>query len=59
MQERLMTKEQLIARYKGKFIKVYQFPYAERDSLGRWITKYECLGCSRTIKENYNPPEEA
>jgi hypothetical protein len=58
MVNRLMTKEQMIARYKGKFIRTYRFDYCRKDSTGKWIPLYECLACSRVIKENFNPPEE-
>ena len=58
MQNRLMTKEQLIALYRGKFVKTYPWPMADRDSMGKWITKYEVLACSRVVKEGFESPED-
>ena len=58
MKNRLMTKEELVARYKGKFIRTYRYAAGRKDSKGTWIPLYEVLACSRVIKENFNPPEE-
>jgi hypothetical protein len=48
-----LTAEQLIKRYKGKYIDVYPtFDYMEH----RWF--YKVMGVSKTLRENYNLPED-
>lgn len=55
---KLYTAEQLIKKYKGKFIDTYPRHYAMRDKQGNWITVYEVRKVSHTIRENCNPPED-
>jgi len=52
------TAEQLLKKYKGKFIKVYPYHYEKKDKHGNWITVYEVLGVKNEIAENYNLPED-
>jgi hypothetical protein len=58
--EKLYTKEQIIKKYKGKYIKVY--PYFTElwdDKKNCWITTYRIQGVSNFLKENFNLPEDA
>ncbi len=56
--EKFYTKEQLVKKYEGKYIDVYPHHF-EVKSHGEYITVYEVRGVSRTIRENYNLPEDA
>ncbi len=58
MKKKLYTKQELIKKYKGKYIKVYPHHYETRQD-DVWITTYEVQGISNKLKENYNLPEEA
>jgi len=50
--EQEYTKEQLINRYKGKYIKTMQtFDYIKQE----WV--YRVTGVKSKIHENYNLPE--
>ena len=52
------TKEQLLKKYKDKYISVYLHHYKYwNDKINKYETVYEVLGVSNTIKENYNLPE--
>ena len=56
---RLYTAEELIKKYKGKFINTYPHHYEKMDDKTHaWITTYEVRGVSATIRENYNLPEK-
>ena len=57
--QKTYTAEQLKNKYAGKYIEVYPKHYDKKDSNGNWVTVYEVRGVSKTIKENYNLPEEA
>ena len=59
MRNRLFTADQLIKKYKGRFIRVYPHFYEKRDSRGNWVTLYEVTGVKRRLCEDYNLPEEA
>ena len=59
MKTKIFTKEQLLKKYAGRFIDVYPLHYEQKDKHGKWVTVYELRGVSRTIKENYNLPEDA
>ena len=50
------TKEELIKKFSGKFIDTYPDHYFKREN-DKWITGYEVRGVSKTIRENYNLPE--
>lgn len=52
------TKEQLLKKYKGKYINTYPHFYEQRDENGKWITLYEVREVHKTIHENCNLPEE-
>ena len=55
---KLYTKEQILKRYKGKYIKVIPHFYEKRKR-EKWIPLFEITGVSKTIRENYQMPEEA
>jgi len=55
---KLYTAEQLLKKYKGKYIDTYPHHYERKDKDGNWITVYEVRGVSKNIKENYNLPED-
>ena len=55
---KLYTKAELVRKYHGRFIDTYPRHYERKDARGNWVTVYEVRGVSRTIRENYNPPEE-
>ena len=51
---KLYTKEQLLKKYKGKYVDIYpHYDYMTRE------TTYEVRSVKNTIHENHNPPEEA
>lgn len=53
------TKEQLLKKFKGKYIHTYPLRYEYRNpKTFDWETVYEVRGVSKTIKENYNLPED-
>jgi len=56
---RLYTEKELLKKFKNKYIKVRFHNYEKRDKYGNWITLYEVIGVSKTLKEDYEPPEEA
>ena len=56
---KILTKEQLLNQYKGKYVDVYPLHYEKKDKDGNWVTVYELRGVSPKIKENYNLPEDA
>ena len=55
---KLFTKEQLLQKYKGKFIDVVYHYYEKHDENGEWITMYEVRCVSSKIRENYKFPED-
>ena len=59
MNNKLYTAAELIKKYKGKYIDTYphHFEYWN-DELHRYETVYEVRGVSKTIRENYQTPEE-
>jgi hypothetical protein len=53
------TKEELIKKFKGKFIDTYPHHHEYwNDKLNRYETVYEVRKVSRTIRENFETPEE-
>jgi hypothetical protein len=57
--QKMYTAEQLIKKYKGKYINTYPKHYDYRDEkTGEYVTLYEVRGVSKTIKENFNLPED-
>jgi hypothetical protein len=58
MKEKLYTKEQIIKKYKGKFIDIYPHHFAQKDTNGNYVTLYEVRGVKKTIHENFNLPED-
>lgn len=56
--QKMYTAEQLIKKYKGIYINTYPNHYSYQDEkTGDYVTLYEVRGTSKTIKENYNLPE--
>ena len=57
--EKLYTAEELLKKFKGKFIDTYP-RHRERwdDKNHKWITLYEVRSIKRTIHENHQTPEE-
>ena len=53
MANRLYTGAELLEKFKGKYIDVY-----EHYNYQKHITEYEVRGVSKTIRENYNFPED-
>ena len=52
-QSKQYTAEQLLKKFKGVYIDTHPtYNYSKRE----WL--YEVRGTSKTIRENYNPPEE-
>lgn len=51
---KLYSATELIKKYSGKFIDVY--PHYDYD---KHEQKYEVRGVSKTIKENYNSPQDS
>ena len=58
MVKKKYTTEELIKKFAGKYIDTYPDFYGKRGKRGNWITLYEVRGVSKTIKENYNLPED-
>lgn len=52
------TAEEIIKKYKGKYIDTYPRHYVKKDSQGNWITVYEVRSVKRKICENHNLPED-
>ena len=53
------TEQELIKKYKGKYIDTYPHHYELwNDKTNKWETVYEVRGVSKTIRENYNLPED-
>jgi hypothetical protein len=56
---KLYTAAKLLKKFKGKFIDTYPHHHTYwNDKLHRYETVYEVRGVSRTIRENYQTPEE-
>jgi hypothetical protein len=55
--KKLYTKEELIKKFQGSYINIYPHHYEVRDKNYKFITVYEVLGKSKTLKENFNLPE--
>lgn len=54
------TAQQLIKKYEGRFIDTYPHHHEYwNDRLNRYETVYEVRGVSKTIRENYQTPQEA
>lgn len=53
----LFTAEQLIKKYRGKYVDVYPHHF-ELWKNDKYVTTYEVRGVSRKIRENYNLPED-
>ena len=59
MDKKLYTAAELVKKFKGKFIDTYPHHYEYRNpDTHKWETVYEVRGVSKTIKENYETPEE-
>ena len=56
---KLYTREQILKKYKGKYIDVYPHFYEKTNKDGKWITLFEIAGVSKKIRENFQTPEEA
>lgn len=56
--KKLLTANELLKRYNGKFVDAYPRHFDKQDKNGKWITVYEIRGVSKTIKENFQTPEE-
>ena len=55
----LYTAQQLCEKFKGKFINTYPYHFEYwNDKIHKYETVYEVRGASKTIKENYNLPED-
>ena len=52
------TAEQLIKKYKGKYINTYPYHYEKKDKQGNWVTLYEVRSIKNKIWENHNLPED-
>ena len=60
MKKQLLTKAQILKKYADKFIDVYPHHHTYRNSVTHnFETVYEVRGVSKTIKENFQSPEEA
>ena len=55
---KLYTREEILKKYKGKYIKVHPH-YYEKGIKDDWAVLFEVIGVSKKIKENYQTPEEA
>ena len=52
-------KEELLKKYKGRFIDIYPLHYEYwNDKINKYETVYEVRGISESIRENYNLPED-
>ena len=57
--KKMFTAEQLLKKYKGKYINTYPKHHDYRDEkTGDFVTLYEVRGISKTIKENFNLPQD-
>ncbi len=57
--KKMFTAEQLIKKYKDKYINTYPRHYDYQDEkTGDYVTLYEVRGVSKTIKENFNLPQD-
>jgi hypothetical protein len=53
------TATELCTKFKGKFIDTYPLHYIYRNpKTNKFETVYEVRGVSKTIRENYNIPED-
>lgn len=58
MTTKLYTRNQLCKKFAGKFIDTYPHHYEHRNTTtNKFETVYEVRGVSKTIKENFNLPE--
>jgi len=56
---KLYTATELLRKFKGRFIDTYPHHYDYRNpQTHRFETVYEVRGTSRTVRENYETPEE-
>jgi hypothetical protein len=52
-------KEELLKKFKDKYIDVYPLHYEFwNNKTNKYETIYEVRGVSKTIRENYNLPED-
>jgi len=59
MKKKYYTKEELLKKFAGKYIDTYPHHYEYRNPIThKWETVYEVRGVSKTIKENFETPEE-
>jgi len=58
MEMKLYTAEELLKKFKGKYINTYPHYYERIDDQGKWIILYEVRSVKRTIHENHNLPED-
>lgn len=58
-EKKLFTKEELLKKYKGKYVRAFPVSTGELEPYGRWYKIYfEVKGSSKTYKENYILAEE-
>ena len=59
MNKKLYTSNELLKKYKGKFIDTFPHHHEYRNPIThKFETVYEVRGVSKTIKENFQSPEE-
>jgi len=57
--QKYYTAKQLLKKYDGKYIDTYPHHYERwNDKTHQYVTVYEVRGVSKTIKENYNLPQD-
>jgi len=55
---KLYTAQELLKKFKGKYIQVYPHHYERKDKRGNWITVYEVVSVKNKVWENHQTPEE-
>ena len=56
---KLYTANELLKKFAGRFIDTYPHHYELRDEkTHKWVTTWEVRGTSRTVRENYETPQE-
>jgi len=56
---KLYKEKELLKKFDGKYISVYPHHHEYwNNQTNHYETVFEVLGVSKTIKENYNLPEE-
>lgn len=58
-EKKLLTKEELLKNYSGKYVRAFPVFTGELEPNGRWRKIYfEVKGSSKTYKDNYKLAEE-